>query len=168
MIRRHVAWFALCLSLLGCIGGTSNQSPSPTAEGPVSTATAAASSSAAAPSSAASAGSGATTIVLNEAPANMGCDTIGIDYKSMTFDIDPDAVEQVAAETEAGVILKTYWSAGFQPGTDAEQVVRDPTGAVVVHSGDVLQVPPAGYPRLHGYFVCLAPDKLYVLLTDPS
>ena len=166
MTRRHVTWLVLCLSLVGCIGGTSNQSPSPTAEGPAATATAAAPSSAAAPPS--TAASGGTTIVLNQAPPNMGCDTIGIDYKSMTFDIDPDAMEQVAAETDTGVILKTYWSAGFQPGTDAEQVVRDPTGAVVVSSGVVLQVPPAGFPRLHGYFVCLAPDKLYVLLKDPS
>ena len=98
MTRRHVTWLVLCLSLIGCIGATSNQSPSPTAEGPVATATAAAPSSAAAPPS--TAASGGTTIVLNQAPANMGCDTIGIDYKSVTFDIDPDAMEQVSAETD--------------------------------------------------------------------
>ncbi|MFL5721691.1 MAG: hypothetical protein ACJ778_14565, partial [Chloroflexota bacterium] len=120
------------------------------------------------PSSTVSATSGGTPLVLNEAPANMGCDTVGIDYKSMTFDIDPDAMDHVTAETDTGVTLKTYWSAGFQPGTSADLVVRDPTGAVVVNNGAVLQVPPGAYPRLHGYFVCLAPDKLYVLLTDPS
>jgi hypothetical protein len=167
MTRRPVTWFALCLSLVGCMGGTSNQSPGPTAEGPVPTGTAVAPSSAA-PSTTASSASGGTTLVLNEAPANMGCDTIGIDYKTMTFDIDPDAMDHVTAETDTGVTLKTYWSAGFQPGTSADLVVRDPTGAVVVNNGGVLQVPPGAYPRLHGYFVCLAPDKLYVLLTDPS
>lgn len=168
MTRRHVTWLALCLSLVGCMGGTSTQSSGPTAEGPVPTATAVAPSSAAAPSSSASATSGGTPLVLNEAPANMGCDTIGIDYKSVTFDIDPDAMDHVTAETDTGVTLKTYWSAGFQPGTSEDLVVRDPTGAVVVNNGAVLQVPAGAYPRLHGYFVCLAPDKLFVLLTDPS
>lgn len=108
------------------------------------------------------------TIVLRQAPANLGCDAIGIDYKSLTFDIDPEATEQVSAEADTGVTLQTYWSAGFQPGTDAERTVRDPGGLVVVADGDVLQVPAAGFPRLAGYFVCLAPDKLFVLLEDPS
>jgi hypothetical protein len=109
-----------------------------------------------------------TAIVLHEVPANLGCDTIGIDYTSMTFRIDPAAAEQVAAVTDTGVTLATYWSAGFTAGADAERVVRDPAGEVVVTDGDVLQVPPAAYPRLGGYFVCLGPDKLYVLLADPS
>jgi hypothetical protein len=86
----------------------------------------------------------------------------------MTFRIDPAATEQVSAVTDTGVTLATYWSAGFMPGTDTERLVRDPNGNVVVTDGDVLQVPPAAYPRLGGYFVCLGPAKLYVLLADPS
>jgi hypothetical protein len=70
--------------------------------------------------------------------------------------------------TDTGVSLATYWAAGFQPGADTERVVRDTAGKLVVTDGDVLQVPPAAYPRLAGYFVCLGPDKLYVLLADPS
>jgi hypothetical protein len=109
-----------------------------------------------------------STIVLREAPANLACDAIGVDYKSLTFRIDPHAQEQVAAETDTGVSLATYWSAGFRPGTDRELNVRDSNGEVVVADGDLLQVPAAGYPRLQGYFVCLAPDKIYVLATDPQ
>lgn len=148
MTRQRVVWLILCLSLVAC---TSGSAPSPTAEVPAATASA-----------------GASTIVLHEAPANLGCDTIGIDYKSMTFHIDPAATEQVSAETDTGVTLVTYWSAGFQAGADSERVVRDPAGKVVVTDGDVVEVPPAAYPRLAGYFVCLGPDKLYVLLADPS
>lgn len=150
MIRPRVAWLFLCLSLAACAGTSPGTSPSQTAE----------------PSASPSASG--TGIVLHEAPANLGCDTIGIDYTSVTFRIDPAAAEQVAAVTDTGVTLTTYWSAGFQPGSDAERVIRDPAGKVVVSHGEVLLVPPAAYPRLAGYFVCLGPDKLYVLLADPS
>ena len=144
MIRPRAAWLILCLSLAACssLGQTAEPSASSLASG--------------------------TAIVLHEVPANLGCDTIGIDYTSMTFRIDPAAAEQVAAVTDTGVTLATYWSAGFTAGADAERVVRDPAGEVVVTDGDVLRVPPAAYPRLGGYFVCLGPDKLYVLLADPS
>jgi hypothetical protein len=167
MIRQRVAWLVLCLSLVACTSGAPNQPSSPTAQSPVATVTAAPASAPSLPATA-STTTQATTIVLREAPANMGCDTIGIDYTSMTFHIDPTATEQVSAVTDTGVTLVTYWAAGFQPGAGTERVVRDAAGQVVVADGEVLQVPPAAYPRLHGYFVCLAPDKLYVLLTDPS
>jgi hypothetical protein len=147
MTRGRVTWLILCMSLVACTSGA----PSPTADVPSGTS---------APS--------ATTVVLHEAPANLGCDAIGIDYTSMTFHIDPAAAEQVSAETDTGVTLVTYWAAGFQPGSDTERVVRDPAGETVVTDGDVLRVPPAAYPRLGGYFVCLAPDKLYIMLADPS
>ena len=109
-----------------------------------------------------------STIDLHEAPANLGCDTIGVDYRSMTFHIDPAAAEPVSATTDTGVTLVTYWSVGFVPGTDSERVIRDPAGKVVVRDGEVLQVPPAAYPRLAGYFVCLGTNNIYVLLNDPS
>jgi hypothetical protein len=100
----------------------------------------------------------------------MGCDTIGVDYKSMTFHIDEAAAEQVSAMTDTGVTLQTYWSAGFQAGADryGKGVIKDSAGQVVVTDGDVLAVPPAAYPRLAGHFVCLGTDKIYILDKDPS
>jgi hypothetical protein len=147
-----LAWLPLVFSLVAC---ASAGQPNPTTGVPT-------------PAPSQSASASGTTIVLREAPANLGCDTIGIDYKRMTFRIDPAANEQVTATTDTGVTLATYWSAGFKPGTDSERAIRDAAGKVVLSDGDVLDVPPAAYPRLAGYFVCLAPTKLYVLLNEPS
>jgi hypothetical protein len=160
MKRQGVAWLVLAFALLVVAACQS----SPLSGAPAATATAAAPTSGA-PSGAPTAGS---TIVLHETPANLGCDTIGVDYKSMTFHIDPAAAEQVSATTDTGVTLLTYWSVGFVPGADTERVIRDPAGMVVVTDGQVLQIPPAAYPRLAGFFVCLGTDKIYVLLNDPS
>jgi hypothetical protein len=164
MTRGRVTWLILCMSLVACTTGT----PSPTTAVPPATSSSSTGSATAPPATSSTSPSSAATIVLREAPANLGCDAIGIDYKSMTFHIDPAATEQVSAVTDTGVALVTYWAAGFQPGSNTDRVVRDPAGKTVVSDGDVLQVPPAAYPRLGGYFVCLAPDKLYVLLVDPS
>jgi hypothetical protein len=153
---QRLAWLALSFALV--VFATACQS-SPASGARVATATAGA------PTSGAPSGS---AIDLHEAPANLGCDTIGIDYRSMTFHIDPASTEQVSATTDTGVTLVTYWSAGFVPGTDSERVIRDPAGKVVVKDGEVLQVPPAAYPRLAGYFVCLGTNNIYVLLNDPS
>jgi hypothetical protein len=144
--------FALVVFATACQSSSASGAPGATA-------------TAGAPTSGAPSGS---TIDLHEAPANLGCDTIGVDYRSMTFHIDPAAAEQVSATTDTGVTLATYWSVGFVPGTDSERVIRDPAGKVVVTDGEVLQVPPAAYPRLAGYFVCLGTNKIYVLLNDPS
>jgi hypothetical protein len=114
------------------------------------------------------ASSAPSSIALRTAPANLGCDTVGVDYRNVTFHIDPTAAEQVSATTDTGKVLLTYWSAGFRPGTAAERVVRDPAGQVVVTDGQVLPIPQADWPRLHGYFVCPAPDALYVLVVEPS
>jgi hypothetical protein len=111
--------------------------------------------------------------VLHPAPAKGGpaCDAIGAEptAHSLTFRIDPTAAEQVTALTDTGVTFTTYWSAGFQPGTATERVIRDPAGQVVVADGDVLAIPEAANPRLHGYLVvgCNGPNTLYVFLTDP-
>jgi hypothetical protein len=156
MNLQRIGWLALSFALV--VFATACQS-SPASGSPVATATVSASTSGA-PSGG--------TIELHEAPANLGCDTIGVHYRSMTFHIDPAAAEQVSATTDTGVTLVTYWSVGFVPGTDSERFVRDPAGKVVVTDGDVLQVPPAAYPRLAGYFVCLGTNKIYVLLNDPS
>ena len=145
MTTRRILWLILCLPLAAC-ATTASAPPSAT-------------STAVATTTAATSG-----IVLRPAPDNLGCDSIGLDYTSVTFRIDPAAAEAVSAVTDKGVSMMTYWAVGFVPGTATERVVRDPQGQVVVADGDVL---PVGQ-RLKGYFVCFAPTKLYVLLTDPS
>jgi hypothetical protein len=108
-------------------------------------------------------------IVLRQAPPDLGCDSIGWQgepYRTLTFHVDPAAAEQVWAESDTGASLVTYWSAGFQPGTPDERLVRDPSGAVFIRDGDTVEVPEAANLRIQGYFVCLQPDKLYVLTTE--
>lgn len=93
-------------------------------------------------------------IVLRQAPADLGCDSIGWEgepYHTLTFHID------------TGARLATYWAAGFQPGSVEERVVRDSAGQVVASDGEVVQLPVAANPTLHGYLLCVRPDKLYVL-----
>lgn len=115
-----------------------------------------------------SASSAASSITLHRAPADLGCDTIGVDYTRMTFHIDPTASEQVIAVTDKNTTLLTYWSDGFVAGSHSDRVIRDAAGKVVVSDGDPLLVPAGAYPRLAGYFVCLGTDKIYVLSKDPS
>ncbi len=100
------------------------------------------------------------------APPGMACDAIGVDYRSVTFQVDPDA--PVIAQTETGQPLQTFWTPGFQRGGDDGTTVVDPAGAVVVADGDMLAIPVGEWPRVHGYLVCPTPDALYVLLTEPS
>ena len=152
MLRRSISLLLLSFALVACASpGTSTPSPStPPSADP-------------SPSAAAS-----TSIELHRVAGDLGCDTIGIDYTSLTFHIDPAAADQVTALTNKGVALKTYWANGFQPGSDAERVIRDASGQVVVRDGDPLLVPAAAYPRLAGHFVCLSPDAIYVLDADPA
>jgi hypothetical protein len=107
-------------------------------------------------------------IQLNQAPADLGCDTIGVDYREVTFRIDPAETEQVAALADTGTALRTFWSAGFQGGSATDKVVRDAAGAVVATDGETLAIPAGAFPRLHGYFVCPSPDALYILSEDPT
>jgi hypothetical protein len=144
MMTRRILWLILCLPLAACASTASSPNATPTA----SATTAAA----------------ASAIVLRPAPDNLGCDSIGLDYTSVTFRIDPAAAEPVSAVTDKGVPMMTYWAAGFVPGTAAERVVLDAQGQVVVADGDVL---PASQ-RLKGYYVCFGPTSLYVLLKEPS
>jgi hypothetical protein len=102
-------------------------------------------------------------LVLRRAPDDLGCDAIGVDYRSVTFQIDPTADEHVFAITDRGALLRTFWGSGFEAGTADDPVVRDATGTIVVRDGDVMSVPEGAYPDLHGHFVCLAPDALYIL-----
>ena len=151
MLRRSIALLILSVASAACAAPIA--SPMPTASPSTSTAPP---------------DSGGSSIVLQRVTGDLGCDTIGVDYTSLTFHIDPGATEQVIALTNRAVTLKTYWSMGFQPGSDAERVIRDGAGKVVVSDGDPLLVPAASYPRLAGYFVCLAPDAIYVFSQDPT
>jgi hypothetical protein len=127
--------------------------------------------SAAAPSPVASAAgspiASAAGIVL-ERTEPTGCDAIGIDYKSATIKIDPASDPDVWAETETGKKLAIKWTTGFSATDGSAPVIRGPKGEEVARDGTVIDVPDAAYPRLAGYFVCLAPDALYVLETDPQ
>ena len=146
-MTRHVRWIVVALLVAGC-GTGGPATPSATAV----------------PASAPASGA---TFQLQHAPANMGCDSIGVDYREVTFHIDPAADDPVIATADTGRDLSTFWSAGFQ-GSATDKTVSDPGGAVVVTDGQVLLIPEGAYPRLGGYFVCLAPDALYILLDDPA
>ena len=148
MSTQRTLFVVACLVLSACTGSSSS---SPTASASPKPTTVAA-----APSSA--------VIVLHETPDNLGCDSIGIDYTTMTFHIDVAAAEQVSAMTDTGVSLVTYWPAGFKADTAGERVVRDTAGQVVATDGEVLRV---GRP-LHGYGVCPSTSKLHVMLPGPT
>ena len=123
MSTQRTLFVVACLVLSACTGSSSS---SPTASASPKPTTVAA-----APSSA--------VIVLHETPDNLGCDSIGIDYTTMTFHIDVAAAEQVSAMTDTGVSLVTYWPAGFKADTAGERVVRDAAGQVVATDGEMLQ-----------------------------
>jgi hypothetical protein len=111
---------------------------------------------------------GSPAFALRESPRDLACDAIGVEYRSVTFRIDPAASEPVTAVTDLGTTLLTHWEQGFQAGAMGELLIRDPNGQIVVKDGDVLVVPGAAWPRLSGYFVCLAPNKLFVQLQAPQ
>jgi len=171
---RHIG---LAVALAGVLvaGCASAATPLPTATAPSATPTAAAANpspaTSAGPAQSPTAGSPSPStrpIALRQAPANLGCDAIGVDYTRMTFRIDPNAAEQVVAVTETNGQLLTYWSTGFRQAPTGERAIVDATGKVVVTDGQVLEKPAAANPRLAGYFVCLATNAIYVLATDPA
>ena len=153
-MSRHIRWMAVALLVAAC-GSNTPATPFGTAPPP------------SAPPASAPAGSG-VAIQLQQAPANLGCDTIGVDYRVVTFQIDLASTTQVTALANSGLVLQTFWAAGFRGGTADNKVVFDPTGAVVVTNGDKLEIPQGAFPRLHGYFVCPGPEALYILAADPQ
>jgi hypothetical protein len=110
--------------------------------------------------------------VLRPAPANLGCDAMGVSYRSARIEIDGAAADPVTAVTDDGKSLRTYWSQGFSLGLAndavADWVVRDPAGQVIAGDGETVDIPEGAWPRLHGYFVCPSTDSLYILLQDPT
>ena len=107
-------------------------------------------------------------LVLDRAPDNTACDTIGIDYKSVTFHIDPSKSPQIWADADTGVTLTVKWDSTFQAGSGSEPNVVDSTGAVVLKDGDKLDVPEGAYPQLKGHFVCTGTTGLIILDKSPS
>ena len=105
--------------------------------------------------------------MLDRTPST-GCDAVGVDYTSATIRIDAASDPDVWAETEAGKKLAVKWTDGFAATNGSPPTITGPKGEEVAHDGTKIDVPAAAYPRLAGYFVCLATDALYVLETDPQ
>ena len=111
--------------------------------------------------------SSASGIVLQRS-GQVGCDTIGVDYTSATIKIDAASDPDVWAETDTGKKLAVNWTDGFTATDGPPPVINGPKGEEVARDGTVIVVPAGAYPRLVGYFVCLAPDALYIQETDPQ
>jgi len=137
-------------ALLGC-GPTVSTSPS----------------AAPASSTQASAVVSAGAIVLDRTPP-IACDSIGVDYTSATIRIDATSDPNVWAETETAKKLVVKWTQGFSATNGSTPVITGPKGEEVARDGTRIDVPAGAYPRLAGYFVCLAPDALSVLEADPQ
>ncbi len=119
------------------------------------------------PSAATSPLASAAGIVLQRT-GPVGCDSIGIDYKSATIKIDAASDPDVWAETDTGKKIAVNWTDGFTATDGSAPVIRGPKGEEVARDGTVIDVPAGANPRLVGYFVCLGPGALYVLETDPQ
>jgi hypothetical protein len=98
----------------------------------------------------------------------IGCDAIGVDYKSATIKIDAASDPDVWAETDTGKKMAVSWTEGFTATDGSAPVINGPKGEEVARDGTVINVPAGAYPRLVGYFVCLGPEALYVLEADPQ
>ncbi len=108
--------------------------------------------------------------IVLERTGPISCDSIGVNYKSATINIDAASDPAVWAGTDTAVPGKiaVKWTDGFTATDGPEIVIRGPKGEEVARDGTVINVPADAYPRLAGYFVCLAPEALYVLETDPQ
>ena len=159
--RTLISLLALGALMLGC-------SP---AAGP-SVSPAVAPSASAAPSQPASTAPSplASSGIVLERTGPISCDSIGVNYKSATINIDAASDPAVWAGTDTAVPGKiaVKWTNGFTATDGPEIVIRGPKGEEVARDGTVINVPADAYPRLAGYFVCLAPEALYVLETDPQ
>lgn len=159
-IRTLIGILALGVIVVGCSSATA-PSASP----------AVAPSASAAPSQPASTApsplASASGIVL-ERTGPIGCDSIGVDYTSATIKIDAASDPNVWAVTEVGKKLAAKWTDGFSLTDGSPPVIQGPKGEEVARDGTVINVPADSYPRLAGYFVCLAPNTIYVLERDPQ
>jgi hypothetical protein len=118
-----------------------------------------------APSAAATMASG---VVLNRAPADLGCDSIGWPeevepFSSLTFRIDPMAADHVTAQSDTGVNLTVEWVPGFEGGAQGLRVVLGPDGQVLIEDGETIELPSGSNPELHGYPLCVTPTTVAVM-----
>ena len=146
-IRTAALAGVIAITLGACSGGST---PAPTAT----------------PGSSPTAAPGA--LVLDRAPDNLGCDAIGVEYSSVTFHLDPSASPQVWAVTNKGGPLRVRWDSTFSGGTASDPSVLDAVGTVVVRDGDTLSILDREWPELRGYFVCAAPNELFILSHAPD
>jgi len=107
-------------------------------------------------------------LVLNRAPDDTACDTIGIDYTVVHFHVVLTASPQIWADSDTGASLTIRWDSTFQAGTGAEPSVVDASGVVVLEDGDSLDIPGGAYPELKGHFVCTGPSELIILDQAPA
>jgi hypothetical protein len=134
----------------------------------------AASSSAAVPSpsagaSASASAPGTSVIVLQRAPGNIGCDSIGIDYDIATIHIDAGSDPSVWAVTRTGKRLAIYWTDGFSATGSEPPVIRGPKGQEMARDGTLIDIKHwQSYAPWNAYSLCPTPDKLYVLEYSPG
>jgi hypothetical protein len=119
------------------------------------------------PSAASSPASSGAGIVLTRTEP-IACDAIGVDYTSATIKIDAASDPDVWAETNAGKKLAVSWTDGFTAMDASPPIIKGPKGEEVARDGTKIDVPAAATPRLAGYFVCLGPEAVSVLETDPQ
>ena len=112
------------------------------------------------------ASSGAGIVLKRTGP--IGCDAIGVDYTSAVIKVDAASDPDVWAETNTGKKVTVAWTDGFTATDGTPPVINGPKGEEVARDGTKIDVPAAANPRLAGYFVCLGPDAIYVLETDPQ
>jgi hypothetical protein len=115
-----------------------------------------------------STGATAAAIELQRLAPNTGCDTIGVDYRTVAIRIDPASNPQVWAETDTGLRLVIRWSNGFTARGGAEPVILGPDGLVVAANGTNISSPEGRFPELAGYFVCPGTTSIGVYETPPQ
>jgi hypothetical protein len=104
---------------------------------------------------------------LRPVQGEIGCDTIGIPYRSFMIRIDPGALVQVWAQADAGHDLFIFWEPTVTGGDESDPVVRGPNGEVVARDGDVIRVGDQ-LGALGGYAYCAGPDAISVYDQRPA
>lgn len=104
-------------------------------------------------------------ITLIRLPPDPVCETSAFNFGTLTFTILPG--KPVTATTDAGKVLSIAWDKEFVGDSD-ENAIRDATGAIVVRDGEVVVLPETGSPRLHGHYLCIELEYIWVFGPDPT
>ena len=102
---------------------------------------------------------------LTPLPPRAGCELVRIEYKSLTFLIQPGL--PVKAVTARGHALETAWDLGFAPDDEGGLLIRDAAGEAVVRDGEVVAQPERDFARLNGHLVCVSRDRVWVFHEPP-